>query len=208
MKGGKIQSNLLKQMLQSTYKDNPQDNVGQYTLDKSLSNETVLTYVDPVKKEVKIAIRGTKGAVDWIPNLLYATKTGLQRLTPRFTKAQKIVDNARKKYSGYTIEFLAHSQGSIHARDLAKNNESIVSVNPATKGEYTPNEQVIRSSGDAVSALGVFPSWYKSLTKTNKDITTAYNSNPIAAHRLDILDELGETVVGAGMRCSCCGHMM
>lgn len=192
-------------MLQSTYKDEPQKNVGQYSLDIGLSSNTVLVYVDPLQKEVKITIRGTKGAADWVNNILYATKTGLQRLTPRFTNAQKVVDNARAKYPGYTFEFLGHSQGSVHARDLAKSTESIVSVNPATKGEYTPNEQVIRNSGDAISSLGILPSWYKNLTKTNKDITTSYNPNPIEAHRLDTLDELGQTVVGAGVRCSCCG---
>jgi hypothetical protein len=206
MKGGKIQANYLKTILQGTY-DNPQANVGPYTLDKSLSSDTVLTYVDPIKKEVKIAIRGTKGATDWIPNLLYATKTGLQRISPRYTNAKKLVDKARAKYGGYTFEFLGHSQGSIHARDLAKPNESIVSVNPATKGEYYKNEQVIRSSGDAVSALGILPSWYRNLMKEQKDITTSYIANPIKAHRLDIIDELGETVVGG--RCPDCGlHLM
>jgi len=211
MRGGKIQANYLKTILKGTY-DNPQANVGSYTLDKSLSSDTVLTYVDPIKKEVKIAIRGTKATLadptDWINNLLYATKSGLQRISPRYTNAKKIVDNARKKYSGYTFEFLGHSQGSTHARDLAKPTESIVSINPATKGEYYKNEHVIRSSGDAISALGVFPSWYKNLMKEQKDITTSYISDPIKAHRLDILDELGETMVGAGIRCSCCGHIM
>ena len=117
------------------------------------------------------------------------------------------MDKARAKYANYTFEFLGHSQGSIHARDLAKPNESIVSVNPATKGEFYKNEQVIRSSGDAVSALGVMPSWYKNLMKEQKDITTSYIANPIKAHRLDIIDELGETVVGG--RCPDCGlHLM
>tara|TARA_R110000822_G_scaffold12572_2_gene45368 strand:+ start:955 stop:1578 length:624 start_codon:yes stop_codon:yes gene_type:complete len=207
MKGGKIQANYLKTILKGTY-ENPQNNVGPYTLDKSLSSDTVLVYVDPLQKQVKIAIRGTGSGADWVNNLLYATKTGLQRISPRYTNAKKIVDNARNKYSGYTFEFLGHSQGSIHARDLAKSTESIVSVNPATKGEYYKNENVIRSSGDAVSALGILPGWYRNLTKTNKDITTSYIANPIKAHSLNIIDELGETMVGAGMRCSCCGHMM
>ena len=209
MRGGKIQANYLKTILKGTY-DNPQANVGPYTLDKSLSSDTVLTYVDPIKKEVKIAIRGTKATLanptDWVNNLLYATKSGLQRISPRFTNAQKIVDQARRKYAGYTMEFLGHSQGAIHTRNLAKPNESIVSVNPATKGEYYKNEQVIRSSGDAVSALGVMPSWYKNLMKDQKDITTSYIANPLKAHRLDILDELGDTMVGSGLRCPKCGN--
>ena len=204
MKGGKIQANHLKAILQGTY-ENPQDNVGPYTLDKALSTDTVLIYVDPIKKEVKIAIRGTKGqGTDWIPNLLYGVKTGLQRVTPRYTKAKKTVDDTRAKYAGYTFELMGHSQGAIHARDLAKSDESIVTVNPATKGEYTPNEQIIRSSGDAVSALGVLPSWFKNLTQKKKDITTSYKFNPLEAHKLDILDELGDRVVGGN--CCCCGN--
>jgi len=205
-KGGKIKANDLKEILKGTYND-PKSNVGSYELDKSLSSDTVLVYVDKLKKEVKIAIRGTKGTVDWFNNLLYGVKTGLQKVSPRYTKAKKIVDDARSKYAGYTFEFLNHSQGAFHARELAKNNESIVSVNPATKGEYTGNEQIIRSAGDAVSALGVMPSWFKNLThgKDNKDITTSYKVNPLDAHKLDILDELGDQVVGSGLRCSCCG---
>ena len=205
-KGGKIKANDLKQILQGTYKD-PKSNVGSYELDKGLSSDTVLVYVDKLKKEVKIAIRGTAPGIDWANNLLYGIKSGLQKISPRYTKAKKIVDDARSKYAGYTFEFMGHSQGGIHARELAKSNESVVTVNPGTRGEYTPNEQIIRSAGDAVSALGVLPSWFKNLAhgKNNKDITTSYKVNPLDAHKLDILDELGDTVVGSGLRCSCCG---
>ncbi len=205
-KGGKIKANDLKEILKGTYND-PKSNVGSYELDKGLSSDTVLVYVDKLKKEVKIAIRGTKGTVDWANNLLYGIKSGLQKISPRYTKAKKIVDDARSKYTGYTFEFMGHSQGGIHARELAKSNESVVTVNPATRGEYTGNEQIIRSAGDAVSALGVMPSWFKNLAhgKNNKDITTSYKVNPLDAHKLDILDELGDTVVGSGLRCSCCG---
>lgn len=205
MKGGKIQANYLKQILKNTYSDNPDENVGQYSLDKSISTSTVLVYVDPIKKEVKIAIRGSKDGVDWFNNLLYATKSGLQKISPRYTEAKNVVDQARKKYNGYTFEFLNHSRGSIYSRDLAKPTESIVSVNPATTGEYYHNEQVIRSSGDAVSALGVLPSWYKNLMKKQKDITTSYNPNPLKAHSLQVLDELKDQMVGSGLRCEKCG---
>ena len=208
MKGGAIKASVLKKMLQNTYRDNPQQTIDGFTLDKQLSSDTTLIYVDSNTREIKVAIRGTKSSdpYDWIPNILYGVKSGLEQLTPRFRNTKKIVENVRKKYPDYTIEYLTHSQSAIHGRSLARPNESIVSVNPLSKGnEFYKNEQVIRSSGDPVSMLGVFPSWYRNLLKEQKDIQTSYIANPLKAHSLDILDELGDTMVGAGV-CPDCGY--
>lgn len=114
-------------MLQNTYSDTPKESIGQYKLDKSLSTKTVLVYVDPIHKEVKVSYRGTKATLanptDWINNILYATKTGLQRISPRYAEAKRVVDETRRKYTGYTMEHLNHSQGAIYSRDLAKPTE-------------------------------------------------------------------------------------
>lgn len=208
MKGGKLPASVLKQMLQNTYKENPQQNIGGFTLDTQLSSDTTLIYVNSNTREIKVAIRGTKSSdpTDWIPNILYGMKSGLEQITPRFRNTKKIVEKVRHKYPDYTIEWLTHSQSAIHGRSLAKPNESIVSVNPVYKGnEFYKNEQVIRSSGDPVSMLGVFPSWYRNLIKEQKDITTSYIANPLKAHSLDVLDELGDQMVGAGV-CPDCGY--
>jgi len=65
-------------------------------------------------------------------------------------------DNALKKYKNFQFESIGHSQGSLLARLLSDKSINSIQLNPAYKAEtLKDNEYIIRSSGDAVSALTV-----------------------------------------------------
>ena len=137
---------------------------------KKLSNLYGKVYVDNNKKKVVIAFRGTgqeNMGTDWLNNLVYAS-SNTYKLTPRFKTAQKLNNNALKKYSGYQFESIGHSQGSLLSRLLSDTSLNRIELNPAYKAEaMNDNEYIIRSSGDAVSALTVPKKWMNSISYPN-----------------------------------------
>ena len=141
---------------------------------------------------------------DWVNNLIYASSSAY-KLTPRFKIAKKMVDNAFLKYKNYQFESIGHSQGALLSRLLSDKALNSVEVNPAYKAEtMNDNEYIIRSSGDAVSALTVpkkyinsfmYPNW----TKSHMITIPKKSSNPITEHKVDILERLDPNMnIGRG----------
>ena len=86
--GGAINSNHLKDLLQSTYSKKKQD-IGDYKIDRKLSGLRAKVFTNKETGKNIIAIRGTKGIHDVITDghLFFGNKN-----TKRFKHAQKVYD--------------------------------------------------------------------------------------------------------------------
>jgi len=88
---------------------------------------------------------------------------------------------------------LGHSQSGAYAQEIGKNAKNVIVLNPATHPGYTPktkNATVVRSKGDAVSALQYINplNWGK---KADVEIK-AKTYNPIEEHMPSVLERLPE----------------
>ena len=206
LKGGSLRVNELKSFLEASYNpDAPKQLLG-YTLDEKLSNLYGKVYFNNDLKKVVVAFRGTVENSDWLNNAVYATNSSAYKLTPRFKEGQKMANKAVKKYKGYQIQNIGHSQAGLLAHlTNSKAVKNVIQLNPAYKDEsLSNNEYIIRSSGDVVSALTVpkkmmndllYPNW----TKSHMKIIPAQSTNPLIEHSLDILDRLDPNmVIGQG----------
>ena len=153
--GGSLKINELMMLLKASYEEQPDKNILTYELDEKLSNLYGKVYVDNINKKVVLAHRGTGSenmGSDWVNNIIYASSSAY-KLTSRFKIAKKMVDVALKKYQGYQIESIGHSQGALLSRLLSDKALNSIELNPAYKAEsIRDNEYIIRSSGDVVSA--------------------------------------------------------
>ncbi len=199
--GGKLKANDLKKLHQNGYKDlkDSADQVGDWILDRDLSKETARVWHNPITNQGHVTHQGTKGAADWANNAAYVV--GLSEHTHRAKESERVQKRAEEKYSD--LDTSAHSQSAIYARKYAKDKKKIIEINPANKGDSTPSGTVIRSATDPVSILGTPKRFIQGLFQKNNDITTSGKLNPLKAHSLDILDELGDQMVGG--RCCKCG---
>jgi len=207
MKGGSLKVKELKAFLDASYQeDSPKELMG-YTLDEKLSGLYGKVYVNQGIKKVVLLHRGTVENIDWANNATYAVNSTAYKLTPRYKQAKKMVDNALKKYKGYTFESAGHSQGGLLTHLLGTKAKNSIGLNPAYKNEsLANNETIIRSSGDVVSALSVpkkfansllYPGW----TKKHMITIPAKTTNPIEEHKIDILDRLDpEMKIGKGKK--------
>jgi hypothetical protein len=196
LSGGSLRINELMELLKASYLEQPPKNILGFILDEELSNIYGKVYVNENKKKVVVAFRGTKEKSDWANNMIYSASSNLYKSTPRYKTAKKMNDNALKKYKGYQFESIGHSQAALLARLLSYGSINSIGVNPAYKSEtLKDNDYIIRSSGDAVSALTVpkkminsilYPSWTKEHMITIDDKT----KNPITEHKIDILKRL------------------
>ena len=209
--GGSLKVDELMELLKASYLEQPNKTIYGFTVDEKLSNLYGKVYVDMNKKKVAIVFRGTKETSDWANNLIYASSSAY-KLTPRYKTAKKMYDNALKKYKGFQVESIGHSQGSLLARLLSDKLINSIQVNPAYKAEtLKDNEYIVRSSGDAVSALTVpkkminsvlYPSW----TKEHMLTIPSKTNNPITEHKIDILNRLDQNKkIGRG-GCKKCGN--
>ena len=225
LKGGSIKAKELQTFLKESYEDPPKQNILGYELDYELSSQSIFNkqmtarvYVNENEQKVMITHRGTgmeMHGTDWLNNAVYAASTAAYKLTPRFKRAKLVQDMAIKKYSAFEINSIGHSQGGmlVHLLNSPEIKNSI-GFNPASKNEILgKNEYIIRSSGDAVSALSVpnkmmnetlYPGWTK-----RHLIEIPSESGPVAEHSPDILDRLDpELKIGKGIskKCGCKTH--
>jgi len=126
--------------------------------------------VDNINKKVVLA-HGETGSEnmgsDWANNLIYASSSAY-KFTPRFKSAQKMLNGALKKYKNYQFESIGHSQGALLTRFLSDKALNSIKLNPAYEAEsINDNEYIIRSSGDAVSALTVSKKFINSFLYPN-----------------------------------------
>jgi DNA adenine methylase len=203
--GGAVSASNVKRFVEASYKKKADENINDYILDKSLSNDYAKTYFNPKTHQAVVVHRGTSGASDWLNNVAYAS--GLYNFTNRYKTGKKIQDKASKKYGKENISTLGHSQGAVLSRKLGQDTKEIINLNPAYMGEApTKKEYNIRSSTDLVSGL-LAPvnilkgTLYPSYTKNHE--ITIQSDNPVdvlTEHSPEILNRLDpEMMIGKGM---------
>ena len=189
LSGGSLSINHIKRMLKASYQDAP-ENIDNFILDKDLSGKYGVVYYNPLTGQAVVSHRGTKEAIDWTNNLMYAV--GQYKWTPRYQEGLRLQRLAEKKYNAKNISTIGHSQGAILARELGQNTKEIITLNPAYKGEKPlKNEYNIRSSRDVVSS-GLWG------TKRSHDLVIpAKGINLLGEHMIDILDRVdGNKMIG------------
>lgn len=192
LKGGSISAKDLKALHQSAYKKDKDKQVGDWVLDESISKPTASVYVSQKTKQPIVIHRGTEGTLkDWSNNLAYVS--GLSKKTQRYKDSEEVQKQAEEKY-GDTLTS-GHSQGGIYSK-MARNKKGIIDINPASMGEVATEGTTIRAKNDPVSLLAGLTNMFR---KSDKNITTSAKSNPLEAHSLDILDELGDKQLGEGL---------
>jgi hypothetical protein len=192
-KGTGISAKDLKQLHTSAYKKDKDKQVGDWVLDESISKPTAVVYVNQKTKEPIVLHRGTEGTVsDWANNLRYVT--GTNKSSKRYKDSEQVQKEAEAKY-GDTLTS-GHSQGAIYSK-FARNKKGVINVNPASMGEVSREGTTIRSKTDPVSILAGLTNMFSS---NKKNITTSAKVNPLEAHSLNILDELGDKELGNGLR--------
>jgi superfamily II DNA or RNA helicase len=208
-KGGKVSAEQVNKFINESYKDSASENVGDYVLDKELSNKEVKIYHDPKTNKTVAVNRGTKEASDWLNNAAYAVSNKLYKKTGRYKRAQEAQDKAIKKY-GKVDSNIGHSQGAIITRNLNEEGKTgeVINVNPASKGEAAKdNEYNVRSKNDVVSALQVPADYIRGVLypstkrkRKQKDITIeAKTNNPLTEHSSDILNRIEpDKMIGQG----------
>lgn len=190
-KGGSISAKDLKGLHASSYKEVPDKEVNGWVLDEDISKPTARVYFNASKNQAIVVHRGTEATVkDWANNLAYIT--GTNKLTGRYKDAERVQKRAEEKYPDLLTT--GHSQGGIYTK-IAKDQSKVINVNPASMGETTSGT-TIRSKNDPVSALAGLTGLFK---KNDKNITTSAQANPLAAHSIDILDELGDKELGGSL---------
>ena len=191
-KGRAISARDLKGLHESSYKPQQDKQVGEWELDESISKPTASVYYNPTIQQAIVVHRGTEGtAKDWSFNMAYLT--GTNKLSSRYKDAERVQKRAEEKYPNLLTT--GHSQGGIYTK-IARDQDKVINVNPASMGEVTKGT-TIRSANDPVSALAGLTGLFK---KNPKNITTSFKINPLKAHSLDILDELGDKMLGEGLR--------
>ena len=218
IKGGSITANELKVFLKESYEDPPKQNIMGYELDYKLSSKSIFknqmtarVYVNEGSKKVIISHRGTgmeMGGADWLNNGIAISSIKAYKLTSRFKRSKKVQDLAIKKYSAFEINAVGHSQSGLIVHLLnGPEIKNSIGLNPAfLEQSIDTNEYIIRSSGDAVSALSIpnkmmnetlYPGWTKRHLITIDDKT----GNPITEHSPDILNRLDPNLkIGKGIK--------
>ena len=210
MKGGSLKVKEIKAFLEASYMQDAPNEIFGYILDTVLSTLYGKIYVNDQLKKVVIAHRGTgkeNYGSDWGNNAVYAANSSAYKMTNRFKTAEKMVKKAFKKYDGYQFESVGHSQAGLLTHLLSPPDKVMnsISLNPAYKTEnIKPNEFIIRSAGDLVSAATVPKKYLNSILYpgfTNKHMLTipSKSNNPLTNHSIDVLDNLDpEKVIGKG----------
>ena len=200
--GGALSAKHIQEFSNESYEKNARENIDDYTLDKSLSNDYAKTYYDKNTGHAVVVHRGTQGWSDWLNNVAYVM--GKYYLTRRNWTGKKIQEAAEKKYGAKNISTLGHSQGAVLARRHGKNSKEVITVNPAYTGEkQAENEYRVRTERDPVSGLlapvnyvkdklsGLFGGKKSKEDNSKKNITIKSDTwNPLTEHSYNTLERL------------------
>ena len=188
--GGYLTAKDFKALLDASYEsvNNAPEHISDFVLDKQLSSADVKTYFNQKSHQVVVAYKGTQGALDWSNNLIYAL-TGVKgyTYTPRYQHAKKMHEEVVKKYGKSKITSIGHSQGAILARELGNDGYEVITLNPASRGEYKGNNIYdVKSSLDVVSSM----SDINPFSRSHTTIIPAMSKNPLTEHKKNILNRL------------------
>ena len=183
----------LRKFLKGGYEAKTPEEIDGYILDKDISHSTAKVYYNAEKNEAIINHRGSQGMVDWLYNAAYMYGgEDYYKLTPRYYEAKKAQEATEKKYGSENTITIGHSSGGLLSELLGKNSKQIITLNKAARPVFFPkikhkNQLDIRSKCDIISAGGYYD---KQIECSSADI--------LAEHKTDILDRIGDKMVGEG----------
>ena len=183
----------LRKFLKGGYEAKTPEEIDGYILDKDISHSTAKVYHNAEKNETIINHRGSQGMVDWLYNAAYMYGgEDYYKLTPRYYEAKKAQEATEKKYGSENTITIGHSSGGLLSELLGKNSKQIITLNKAARPVFFPkikhkNQLDIRSKCDIISAGGYYD---KQIECSSADI--------LAEHKTDILDRIGDKMVGEG----------
>lgn len=195
MKGGKLAVGVLKDLLNASYGDSPQD-VGDFKVDKSLSGQRVQVYQNEKTGQVVVAHRGSASLQDIGNDIKYVFGSDLKD-TKRYKHSEKIQKEAEAKYGADKVTTIGHSLGSL-LNEVGRDSHEIISLNKPIglqdlNKQDNPKETEIRTTRDPVSIL-------TPASNASNVITIPSTSwNPLTEHSPDVLDRLpADQMVGRG----------
>jgi hypothetical protein len=193
MRGKSVSVENIKKFIDNSYKDNPDNNIEDFELDRDLSNQYGKVYFSKSKNQAIITHRGTSGLNDWKNNFAYGL--GQYEKTDRFKTGKKLQEEAERKYGKKNISVIGHSQGAILSHKLGRDDKEIINLNPASLGEPKwDNEFDIKSGSDIVSL-------FSRPTLRTINIKSANMFNVLNEHSTNILDRLNpKQMVGLGFK--------
>ena len=183
----------LRKFLKGGYEAKTPEEIDGYILDKDISHSTAKVYYNAEKNEAIINHRGSQGMVDWLYNAAYMYGgEDYYKLTPRYYEAKKAQEATEKKYGSENTITIGHSSGGLLSELLGRNSKQIITLNKAARPVFFPkikhkNQLDIRSKCDIISAGGYYD---KQIECSSADI--------LAEHKTDILDRIGDKMVGEG----------
>ena len=132
---------------------NPADHLGDYVIDKDLSNDNQQVYHRPQDNKLLVSIAGTHNLSDVGTDL--ALLAGKLKDTSRYKEAANVLAKAKEKYNT-NADIVGHSLGGGIGQYAAGDGDRVLTYNKgATFGQPTrDNETAYRSGGDLISALG------------------------------------------------------
>lgn len=196
VEGGKMAIKDVKNLLNASYKKK-QNDVGDYIIDKDLSNRKVQVYKKKDDNQAVVVHRGTNNLSDWMTNL---KMTLGYKNDDRFKNSKKIQKLAEEKYGAENISTLGHSLGSRLAEEVGNKSKEVITLNKPTlpfdlltRKKIKDNQVDIRTKKDPVSILQQFQ-------KGSSDIIIPSTSNNLLKeHSTNVLDRLDENmIVGNG----------
>jgi len=193
MKGKSVSVENIKKFIDNSYKDNADNNIDDFVLDRDLSNEFGKVYYSKNKNQAVIVHRGTSGLYDWKNN--FAFGLGQYENTDRFKTGKKLQERAEEKYGKKNISVIGHSQGSILSHKLGRDDKEIINLNPATLGEPRWNNEFDIKSGTDLVSMFAKP------TPRTINIKSKNMFNVLNEHSTNILDRLNpKQMVGLGFK--------
>ena len=158
MKGGALTRDEMVDLLEAGYGEIDENEVPGWTLDKEISNARSKVFVrNDAPRTVYIVHRGTDSWGDWGNNAAIPGGKRVYKLLPRYKDATDVQRRANKKYEGYPVNTLSHSQGGaivghLVEEGLAKGEN--ITINPAVyKRPKHGSFFIIQSDADPVSVF-------------------------------------------------------
>ena len=191
LRGGSLSTQDMETFITNGYAKSKLDNIGEFINDKELSTPETQIYHNFNTNQTVMNMRGTTGLSDWVNNVSLAL--GQYRHTKRFKDIEAIHDKVASKYGIDNLTLLSHSQTAAAGHMLADKAKEHIMVNPAIIIQHLkPNEYVVRSQRDLVSALVPYSNY------GNPNITTVKSStyNPFKEHSVSILGRLQNINIG------------
>jgi hypothetical protein len=153
--GGDLSPNELADLLKKSYDPNV-DDVGDWDVDREISNKASQVYNNKKTGENVIVHRGTQDKADILNDIKYAFG-----YDPEFPIRKATQEKAKAKY-GNNLTTIGHSLGSISAERLAEPNSKVITLDkPVNFTDWinsfykssNPNQIDIRHKYDPVSFL-------------------------------------------------------